>query len=77
MSLIDTSMDLSAHISLAPLAEAVAAVRGAVALFKRETDGRGHLLLASQMMQMTRDDDLALRLLVAIQRGIEFGARIH
>jgi hypothetical protein len=29
-------------------------------------------LLVSQMTQMERDDDLALKLLAAIQRGIEF-----
>jgi predicted nucleotidyltransferase len=44
-----------------------------VDLLKRETDDRGHLLLASQMMHMTRDDDLALSLLVAVKRGVEFG----
>jgi predicted nucleotidyltransferase len=61
---------------LAPLCRETKRLRDfAVELFKRETDDRGHLRLASQMMQMTRDDDLALRLLVAIQRGIEFGAR--
>ncbi len=44
----------------------------ALDLFKRETDGRGLLLMVSQMTQMARDEDLALNLLVAIQRGIEF-----
>ena len=44
----------------------------ALDLFKRETDGRGLLLMVSQMTQMARDEDLALNLLVAIQRGIGF-----
>jgi predicted nucleotidyltransferase len=41
-------------------------------LLKRETDTRGSHVLVSQMTQMERDDDLALNLLVAIQRGVAF-----
>jgi predicted nucleotidyltransferase len=45
----------------------------AMDLLRRETDRRGLLLMVSQMTQAARDDDFALNLLVAIQRGIEFG----
>jgi hypothetical protein len=44
---------------------------------KREADAGGILLMVSQMTEMERDDDLALRILVAIQRGFEFGDAAH
>jgi predicted nucleotidyltransferase len=57
---------------LAPLCRGTRRLRTfAMDLLKRETDARGLLLLVSQMTQMARDDDLALNLLVAIQRGIK------
>lgn len=57
----------------APLCRSAPGLRSFVLeLLRRETDARGMCLLVAQMTRSSRDEERALRLLLALQRGIEF-----